>query len=332
MLGIRRREFITLIGGVAAWPLPANAQQLERARRIGWLSTGGKQGLSLAPGRLSAFKRGLANLGWVEGRNLAFEERWASNDPAQLRSFAAELAASHPDLIFVTNSPTLAAMRRATGTIPILFADVADPVGQGFVSSLAQPGGNITGFAAQEFTVAAKTLELLKRIAPNLTQVAFLYDPAQPAATGQWAEIEATAPSIGVTLSRVAVRGAGEVERAIGGLAQTPNGGLYLVASPVLTLNHDLIVEMAVRYRLPAIYYFSYFARTGGLASYGPDDLDLARHAASYADRILKGEKPVDLPVQLPTKFEFVLNLKTAKAMGLVIPESVLALADEVIE
>jgi putative ABC transport system substrate-binding protein len=329
---MRRREFITLLGGAAAaWPLAARAQQPGRMRRIGWLATGESSGLPAMTSRLGAFKRGLADLGWIEGRNVVFEERWASSDTERLRSSAAELVTLRPDLIFVANSPSLAAARRATGTIPILFANIADPIGQGFVSSLAEPGGNITGFAGIEFTLVTKQLELLKKIAP-LTRVTFMYDPAQPAAAGAFAELEIAAPSLGLELSRTPVRNAGEIERAIDALAQAPNAGLLLFGGPVITLDQDLIVAMTTRYRLPAIHSFRYFVAGGGLASYGPDDVDSSRRAASYADRILKGAKPADLPVQQETKFALVLNLKTAKTMALVIPESLLAVADEVIE
>jgi putative ABC transport system substrate-binding protein len=327
---MRRREFITLLGSAAAWPLAARAQQSEgRLRRIGWLEV---QSTMPVMRRLDAFKRGLADLGWVEGRNLAFEGYSANDDPERLRSAAAELASLRPDLIFVENSVSLGAARRATGTVPILFATVTDPVGQGFVSSLAQPGGNITGFAGAEFDVAGKELEVLKKIAPAVTRVAFLYDPAQPAASGVFAEVESAARSLSVELSKAPVRNATEIEHAIDALRQAPNAGLFVFPSPMMTLNQELIVTMTTQYRLPAIHQFRYFPEGGGLASYGTDDVDLCRRAASYADRILKGEKPANLPVQLPTRFQLLLNLKTAKAMGLVIPENMLALADEVIE
>jgi putative ABC transport system substrate-binding protein len=245
---------------------------------------------------------------------------------------AGQLAALRPDLIYVATSGSLAAVRRTAGTIPIVFSSIADPVGQGFVSSLAQPGGTITGFAAAEFGAATKDLELLKKIAPGVMRVAFMYDPAQPGASGAFAEVEAAAAILGVEVSKTPVRDTGEIERAIDALTQAPNVGLFLFPSPAVAVHQELVVSLAIRHRLPAIQQFRYFPAGGGLASYGPDDLDLARRAASYADRILKGEKPADLPVQLPTKFELVLNLKTARTMGLVIPESVLALADEVIE
>jgi putative ABC transport system substrate-binding protein len=325
---MRRRDFITFLGAAAAWPLAARAQQADRMRRIGWLNPD----VAAYTARLNAFKRGLADLGWTEGRNLVFAEFWPNNDPQRLRSAAQELAALRPDLIFVANSPSLAAARRATGTIPILFATVTDPVGQGFVSSLAQPGGNITGFAVGEFEVNTKALELLKNIAPKLARVAFMYDPAQPAAAGAFAEVEVEAHLLSLEISRAPVRDASEIEHAIDAMAQERNSGLFVFPNPTLALNVGLIASMANRLRLPAIHPFRFFVESGGLASYGVDDIELCRRAASYADRILKGEKPADLPVQLPTKFEFVLNLKTAKGMGLVIPESVLALADEVIE
>jgi putative ABC transport system substrate-binding protein len=331
---MRRREVIALLGGaVSAWPLAARAQQAGRMRRIGFLSTDfqiGGAGASLR--RLGAFRRGLAELGWIEGRNLVIDERWADGDAGRLRTYAAELAGLRPDVIFVANSPSLAAMRRATGTIPIVFAVVADPVGQGFVSSLAQPGGNITGFAGFEFALATKNLELLKKMAPGVTRVAIMFDPVQPAATGTLAELEGVASSLGVQLSKASVRNADEIEREIDVLARTPNGGLFVIPSPATVLHQGLIVAMAARHRLPAVYQLRLFVASGGLASYGADDLDLCRRAASYVDRILKGEKLADLPVQLPTKFEFVLNLKTARAMGLALSPEVLALADEVIE
>jgi putative ABC transport system substrate-binding protein len=331
---MQRREFIALLGGTAAsWPLGAHAQQAGRMRRIGFFSIGARTDVSgPSQRRLGAFRRGLAELGWIEGRNLVIDERWADSDAGRLQASAAELVGLRPEVIFVSNSASLAAMRRATGTIPIVFAVVADPVGQGFVSSLAQPGGNITGFAGLEFALATKVLELLKKIAPGVTRVAFMYDPVQPAAAGALAELEAVGASLGVQLSKVPVRNAEEIEREIDVLARAPNGGLFVIASNATALHRELIAALAARHRLPAAYQFRYYVASGGLASYGADDADLSRRAASYVDRILKGEKPADLPVQLPTKFELVLNLKTAKAMGLVLSPEVLALADEVIE
>jgi putative ABC transport system substrate-binding protein len=284
--------------------------------------------------RLNAFKRGLAALGWIEGRNLAFEGRWANNDAARLRAQAEELAALRPELIFVTGSETLAAIRRTTGIVPIIFALVFDPVGQGFVSSLAQPGGNITGFAASEFAIATKSLELLKKIAPGVTRVAFAYDPEQPTAAGTFAEIETAAAVLGVKVSKLPARNSKDIEESVNALARAPGGGLFVLASTATLLHLEMITALAMRHHLPAINSGAgrHFVTGGGLASYGTDDLDICRRAASYADRILKGEKPADLPVQLPTKFELVLNLKTAKAIGLVLSPEVLVLADEVIE
>jgi putative tryptophan/tyrosine transport system substrate-binding protein len=331
---MRRREFITLLGGAAAsWPLAAHAQQPERVRRIGWLGTGA-EGTGSVQDRLNAFKRGLADLGWIEGRNLAFERRWANNDTTRLRSHAAELAGLRPDLIFVTGSESLLAMRQATGIIPIVFALVFDPVGQGFVSSLAQPGGNITGFATSEFALATKNLELLKKISPAVTRVAFVFDPAQPTASGNFAEVEAAAALLGIEVSKIPTRNPDDIERSINALASAPNGGLFVVPGTATGLHLDLIVALAARHRLPAVFSGAgrQFVAGGGLASYGADDFDLCRRAASYAEHILKGEKPADLPVQLPTKYELIINLKTAKALGLTVPNNLLSTADEVIE
>jgi putative ABC transport system substrate-binding protein len=277
---------------------------------------------------VDAFKQGLAGLGWAEGRNARFEERWANND-AELAVQATELARLACDAIFVVGSPPLRAMRRAGGDIPIVFAVVADPVEQGFVSSLAHPGGNITGFAGIEFNMATKQLELLKNLAPRLQRVALLYDPAQPAVSGFWNEIETAAPSLALKTSKAAVRTADETRETIAAIAREPNSGLLVSpGGPVTRLYREMIAVLALRHRLPAVYIFRYYVESGGLASYGPDYIDLCRRAASYVDRVLRGERPRDLPVQLPTKFELVLNLKTAKAMGLDLPVNVLALAD----
>jgi putative ABC transport system substrate-binding protein len=328
---LQRRSFIGGLGAAVIWPRAARAQQPGRVRRIGWLHTG--SGLT-SPGRarLDAFKQGLADLGWIGGRNLVFEERWANDDLERLRSSAADLAARRPDLVFVANSPSLVAMRMATGNIPIIFSTIVDPVGQGFVSSLAQPGGNITGFAAHEFALPTKNLELLKKMSPRIRNVAVIYDPTQPTAPGTVAAIEGGAASLSVEITRAPVRSADDIARSINAQARVPEAGLYVVAGPTPASQREQIISLAMRHRLPAVYSLRYFAAEGGLASYGSDDIDQSRRAASYADRILKGEKPADLPVQLPTKFELVLNLKTAKAMGLVLSPEVLALADEVIE
>jgi putative ABC transport system substrate-binding protein len=333
---MQRRSFLTFLGGAAAaWPLTARGQQGDRMRRIGILQLGSSRTADrslFGPIQLEALKRGLVELGWIEGRNIRFEERWADGNFQLLPIYAAELARLTPDAIFVSNSPTLREMRHATSEIPIVFAGVADPVGQGFVSSLARPGGNITGFASREFGLATKTLELLKKVAPAVDHVTFLYDPQQPAAVGIWAEVETAAPLLGMQPSKVPVRTAGEIETAIPALARASNGGVYVLASPATDLRGELIATLAQRHRLPVVHEFRYFVGVGGLASYGPDDLDLSRRAASYVDRILRGEKPRDLPVQLPTKFQLVINLKTAKALGLDIPPGVLAIVDEVIE
>jgi putative tryptophan/tyrosine transport system substrate-binding protein len=328
---MKRRQFITLLSGAAAWPLAARAQQDGRVRRVGWLAIGPGTA-NVGQLRLNAFKRGLADLGWIEGRNLVLEERWGSNDPELLRAHAADLVALRPDAISVTTSEALAVLRRATGTIPIVFALVTDPVGQGFVSSLAQPGGNITGFASSEFALTTKGLDLLKNVAPRLARIAVVYDPQQPTAAGSLAEIDVAAKSLGVEVSRIPARNPADIERSIDDLVHTPNVGLLVLAGGTTVRNGDLIIGLTARHRLPAVYSIRYFVDGGGLASYGADQVDLCRRAASYVSRILKGEKPADLPVQLPTKFELVLNLKTAKAMGLVLSPNLLATADEVIE
>jgi putative tryptophan/tyrosine transport system substrate-binding protein len=330
---MRRREFIALFGGVAAaWPVAARAQQ-RPTPVIGYFATNAR-----VPGsgqnRLNAFKRRLADHGWIEGRNFRFEEKYGNNDPARLPAAAAELVALQPSVIFVANSPSLISVRRATGLIPIVFANVIDPVGQGFVSSLAQPGGNITGFAESEFAFVTKNLELLKKISPTLTRVAFLYDPTHPMGTSALSEVAsaAAATALGFEASKTPVRTRDEIQRVIEDSARTPNSGLYVFATPLTGLHGALIIALAAQHRLPAVYQLRSYVADGGLASYSSDDLDHCRRAAGYVDRILKGEKPANLPVQLPTKFELSLNLKTAKAMGLTLSPEVLALADEVIE
>jgi putative ABC transport system substrate-binding protein len=328
---MRRRDVIAAIGGAAALPIAARAQPAGGMRRIGSLS-GGSRGDSVQQSRLNAFKSGIAGVGWVEGRNLAFEERWAEGDAARLPTLATQLAALKPDLIFALASPALSAVRRATGIIPIVFAVVGDPVGQGFVSSLAQPGGNITGFASWEFPLATKHLDLLKKVAPRLGRVGVLYDPLQPMAAGYFAQVDAAAPVLHVDVSKIAAGNADEIEASIAAFARAPNGGL-LVPESVATITHrELIISLAAHHSLPALSTQNDFVTAGGLASYASDDLDLCRRAATYADRILKGAKSADLPVQLPTRYSFVLNLKTARALGLTISPSVLALADRVLE
>jgi putative tryptophan/tyrosine transport system substrate-binding protein len=328
---MRRREFIAGLGGAAVWPVAAWAQQEERVRRVGILVNGSSTQAPAHP-RVDAFKQGLAGVGWIEGRNLAFEERWAEADATRLPTLATQLAALKPDLIFVLASLALSAMRRATGTIPIVFAVVADPVGQGFVWSLANPGGNITGFASGEFGVATKRLDLLKKLAPNLERIAFFDDPAQPASAGTLAEIEAAAPVFHVEVSKIAAGNAEEIEASIATFAQAPNGGLLVLESRATIEHRELIISLAAHHRLPALSTENDFVTDGGLASYAAHDVDLCRRAASYVDRILRGAKPAELPVQLPTKFELAINLKTAKALGIEVPPTLLALADEVIE
>jgi putative ABC transport system substrate-binding protein len=328
---MRRREFITFLAGAAAmWPLAARAQQSDRVRRIGVLmaSTADDQEFQA---RLAAFTQALTQLGWSDGQNLRIDIRWATAD--DIRRHAAELAALAPDVLVAgTGTATVAPLLQATRTVPIVFVGVIDPVGAGFVASLAEPGGNATGFTIFEYSMSGKWLELLKEIAPNVTRVAVLRDPAIASGIGQFGAVQIVAPSMGVVLSPVDVRDAGEIERAITTLGHSSNGGLIVTASPLATIHRNLIVSLAARYKLTAVYSARYFAAAGGLISYGGDFLDQSRRAASYVDRILKGEKPADLPVQAPTKYELVINLKTAKALGLTVPPTLLARADEVIE
>jgi putative tryptophan/tyrosine transport system substrate-binding protein len=283
--------------------------------------------------RIAAFLQGLAQLGWADGRNVRIDTRWATTDPDDLRRHAAELAALAPDvLVAATGTVTVAPLLQATRTVPIVFVQVIDPVGAGFVVSLARPGGNATGFTIYEYGMSGKWLEFLKEIAPRMARAAVLRDPAIASGIGQFAAVQAVAPSLGVELSPVDVRDAGEIERAVTAFARSSNGGLIVTASALATRHRDLIIALAARHRLPAVYAYRYMVAAGGLASYGPDSIDQYRRAASYVDRILKGEKPADLPVQSPTKYETVINLKTAKALGLTVPDTVLARADEVIE
>jgi putative ABC transport system substrate-binding protein len=327
---LKRRKFITLlIGGATAWPLAARAQQTERMRRVGVLmnlTADDPEGQA----RLAAFLQGLQQLGWTDGRNVQIDYRWAAGDAGRFHRYAEELLALAPDVILASATPSVQALQQATRTVPIVFANVGDPVGMGLVASLARPGGNITGFTPLEFGFGAKWLELLKEIAPRVTRVAVLRDltigPAQLSA------IQAVAPSFGVELSAVGVRDADEIERTVAAFARSSNAGLIVTASTSAVVHRDLITMLAARHRLPAVYSFRYFVTAGGLISYGANSIDMYRLAAGYVDRILKGEKPADLPVQAPTKYELVINLKTAKALGLEISATVLARADEVIE
>jgi putative ABC transport system substrate-binding protein len=328
---MRRREFITLLGGVAvAWPLIAHAQQAERIRRIGLLSALAEDDPESVT-RRAAFEQALEALGWADGRNIRIDYRWGAANADDTRKYVAELVALAPDVILTSSNISLAPMMQATRTIPIVFVQVIDPVGSGFVESLARPGGNVTGFTQFEYSLAGKWLELLKQIAPHVTRAAVIRDPTRGPGIGQFAVIQAIAPSLGMELKPINPLDVSETERAIAAFARSPNGGLIVTVGGT-AFNRDLIIALAAKHRLPAVYPYRYFASGGGLMSYGPDTIEQHRRAAAYVDRILKGEKPADLPVQAPTKYELVINLKTAKALGLTIPPSVLARADEVIE
>ncbi len=328
---MKRRDFITLLGGAAAtWPIAARAQQPEQLRRIGVLSYIPEDDAE-GQARHAAFTKVLGQLGWSEGRNLRIDARWAN--PGNLQRHASELVAVAPDvLLAATGTPTVAPLLQATRTIPIVFAIVIDPVGSGFVASLAQPGGNATGFTIYEYSMSGKWLELLKEIAPGVTRVAVLRDPAVASGTGQFGAVQIVAPALGVQVTPVDVRDAGEIERTLAAFARGSNGGVIVTASALGTVHRELIAAVAARHKLPAVFPSRSYVTSGGLISYGPDLIDQFRQAAGYVNRILKGEKPADLPVQAPTKYELVINLKTAKALGLEIPPSVLARADEVIE
>jgi putative ABC transport system substrate-binding protein len=329
---MKRREFITLVGGAAvAWPVAARAQQPERMRRIGVLM-GQAEDDPEAQARVAAFEQGLQQLGWSDGRNVRIDRRWAAGDADRTRRYAAELIALAPDVILAPGSFTIGPLLQVSRSVPIVFVHVPDPVGAGFVDSLARPGGNATGFILFEYATSAKWLELLKQIAPGLTRVAVIRDPALTSGTGQFAAIQALAPSLGVEVTPVNVRDAGEIERAITAFARSPNGGLILTGSALSQVHRQTIVALAARHKLPAIYYERFVVAEGGLMSYGPSLVDQFQRAAGYADRILKGEKPADLPVQTPTKYELAINLKTAKALGLEVPPTLLVRADEVIE
>jgi len=329
---MRRRDFIKVIAGsAAAWPLAARAQQAERMRRIGVLMNVAADDPE-GQARIAAFHQGLQEWGWTLGRNARIDVRWGAVDADSSRRYAAELVGLAPDVILASASAAVGALQQTTRTIPIVFTSVADPVSAGFVETLAHPGSNITGFSLYEFTLSGKWLELLKEIAPGVTRAAVLRDAALGAGVGQYTIIQAVAPSLQVELRPIDVRDPGEIERAIVTFAQTPNGGLIIVGAPATAVHRNLIIALAAHHQLPAVYALPYFARSGGLIAYGPDSVSPYRRAAQYVDRILKGEKPADLPVQTPTKYELVVNLKTAKALGLTIPQSVLTRADEVIE
>jgi putative ABC transport system substrate-binding protein len=328
---IRRREFITLIGAAAAWPLAARAQQGERMRRIGVLTPLAADDPQ-QQARQTAFVQGLQQLGWIDGRNLRIDTRWTRGDSNGIRKQVAELVALAPEVILAPGTLQIGALLQVTRTVPIVFVIVVDPVGAGYVETLARPGGNATGFLAYEYGISGKWLELLKQIAPGVKRAAVLRDPAITAGIGQFGAIQSAAPSLGLEVSPVDVRDRAEIERAVTSFARSPNGGLIATGSPSAVVHRDLIVTLASRHRLPIVYFERLFVTAGGLISYGPDFVDQYRRAAAYVDRILKGAKPGDLPVMLPTKFELVVNLKTAKALGLEIPPMLLARADEVIE
>jgi putative ABC transport system substrate-binding protein len=327
---ILRREFITLIGGAAvAWPLTAHAQQ---PRRIGVLIDNYAQTDREGQARIAAFLDTFQRLGWTDGRNVRIEYRWNAGDAERAKASAAELVHSAPDVIVVVAAPALAELRRLTSTIPIVFTQVADPVESGFIATLAQPGGNITGFQSFDATMGGKWLGLLKEAAPNLSRVAVLFGSDSPPNVATLRAAEAVAALLGVTVTAADVHDGGEIEGAVATFASQPYGGLIVVPHPYTIANRASIIILAARYRLPAIYGYRYFAAEGGLMAYGPDQIDQWRGAATYVDRILRGEKPGDLPVQAPTKYELVINLKTAKALGLSIPPTFPLRADEVIE
>ena len=329
---MKRRSFITLLGGAAAaWPLAARAQQPGRMRRIAVLmnlAEGDREGLA----RLAAFKQALQELGWVDGRNARFDIRWGAGNDERYRMLATELVSLSPDVILGAAGSAVPSLLRATRIVPIVFTQTPDPVGAGFVESLARPGGNATGFTNLEYGLSGKYLELLKEMLPNVTRAAILRDATDPAGTGQWGAIQSVAPLLGLVLTPIGMRDADEIERALSAFARIADGGLVITGSAPAAVHRDLIIALAARLKLPTIYWQRLFATSGGLISYGDDANEQYRLAAGYVDRILKGEKPADLPVQAPTKYELVINLKTAKALNLDVPPSLLAHADEVIE
>jgi putative ABC transport system substrate-binding protein len=330
---MKRRAFITLLGGAAAaWPLAARAQQAERLRRIGVLTGGPRPDDQDAQANIAAFLEVLQQLGWADGRNMRIDYRWGLGQADTIRKQASELAALAPDVILAHGASTVGPLLQATRTVPIVFPVISDPVGAGFVNSLAQPGGNATGFMVSEYGIAAKWLELLKEIAPNVTRVAVLRDPAIPTGPAQFGIIQVAATPLKVEVTSVSVRDATEIERAVAAFAPAGNGGLIVMGGAATSIHRNLVATLAARHKLPAIYAERSYAAAGGLISYGSDYVDQYRRAAGYVDRILKGEKPADLPVQAPVKFDLTINLKTAKALGLDVPPTLLARADEVIE
>jgi len=328
---IERRKFLATLGAAAAWPLAARAQQRERMRRVGvlmHLAADDPEGQS----RVAAFLQGLQEAGWAVGRNVNIDVRWAAGEADRFRRYAMEIVALTPDVILTSAPPSIRAMQQATRTLPIVFVLVPDAVGTGIVDSLSRPGGNTTGFTSTELGMPVKWLELLKDIAPKMTRAAVLRDAADATAIGQFGAVKGAAPSFGVEISPIGVANAEEIERGITAFAREPNGGLIVLPVPTTVIHRTLIIKLAARHRLPAVYNSRYWIAEGGLVSYGPDVLDQYRRTAGYVDRILRGTKPADLPVQAPTKYELVINLKTAKALGLDVPPTLLARADEVIE
>jgi putative tryptophan/tyrosine transport system substrate-binding protein len=330
---MRRREFITLIGGATVtWPLAARAQHPERARRIVFLHPLAENDPEVQA-RMAAFRQGLETLGWTENRNIQIEHRFSDGNLARIQAYTAELVSSPPDLIVASSTPVIAALKQATRTIPIVFSVVNDPLGQGFVASLARPGGNITGFTFVEFTMVGKWLEMLKEIAPSVRRVVLIFNPqTAPYYSIYLREFGAVPATLAAELTAAPVHDEADVEAAVAALAREPGGGLIAAPDPFINTRRGLIMALANRNRLPAIYGFRHYVTEGALMSYGPDTADIVRRSASYVDRILKGEKPADLPVQAPTKYELAINLKTAKALGLTVPASLLARADEMIE
>jgi len=330
---MRRRDFISLVGGSAvAWPLVARAQQGERMRRIGVLQGGNDSDDPRSRPTIDAFLQALEQLGWTDGKNVSIDYRWPAGDPDRARKYAAELVALAPDVILAISSASMTPLLQVTRTVPLVFAGVVDPVGAGYVDSLSRPSGNATGFVIFDYSLSTKWLELLKEIAPGVKRAAVLRDAGLTSGIGQFAVIQYIAPSVGVEVTPIDARDVREMERALATFARSPDGGLVVSGSPLSIIHRELIIALAARHRLPTVYFLRRFVADGGLISYGSDLVDQFRRAAGYVDRILKGEKPANLPVQAPTKYELVINLKTAKALGLTVPDTLLARADEVIE
>jgi putative tryptophan/tyrosine transport system substrate-binding protein len=327
---MRRRGFLGILCGVAAWPIAAGAQQPDRVRRVGVLMNASPND-SESQARLAAFMQGLEGAGWVAGRNMRVDIRWSLADAGRVRRDASELIALHPDVVLAGVGSTIPSLQQASRMVPIVFAQAVDPVGANLVESLARPGGNTTGFTQLEYSLSGKWIELLREVAPHVTRVAVLREPGA-AGIGQWAIIQAVAQSLGVELRSIGMSNPSELERAVAAFAREPNGGLVVAVSAASLLHRDLIITLAERHRLPTVYAYRVFVTNGGLLTYGPDISEQYRRAATYVDRILRGEKPADLPVQAPTKYELAVNLKTAKALGLTVPSALLARADDVIE